>query len=166
MERTRRLSRKRLLQPHTHPRFFSRIALFVVLCLVAHSFDVCAAHTGLPDLHEATKHLATRHAATQTCHDLNNASSALVVCENCEHPCESESDVCSMLSEYAVLTSAPHVYPYYQPVTLPMTFTEPSQVCLQITFSGSLYGRDGPPHAFLSSSLRASLPNRAPPIFA
>ncbi|HVF10766.1 MAG TPA: hypothetical protein VNA16_08185 [Abditibacteriaceae bacterium] len=134
------------------------MALLVILTLPAHSFETCSAHTGLPVPHADSD---TQHIGAPC----PNAASG--VCEICSHPAEPDTDLCDALSEIAALNSPSQHHIERQSIALAATVAVAPAIPQLIALSGCLHGRAEPPPApFLTSSLRSSLPNRAPPLAA
>lgn len=149
---------QRLQQQHINHRHFMWVALLVTFALLLHPFHSCIADAGLPSPRSSSAiQFLSEHCP--------NASAG--TCEICKPSDPSHNDGCEQLSEIAVLTSSSQHQPQYQAVTLAATVAIIPPIPQVMALSGCLYGRaEPPPTSFLSSSLRSSLSNRAPPISA
>ncbi len=140
-------------------------AFLAVFFLVTHSLDVCAAHSGIPDLSPQPAKTTVMHNGVEC----NFAPGVACLCAHCAcepTPIDSHSphaDGCSSTSELATLSqnfgiqlSAPVIIaPSF--AALPDALDEP---LLPVFFAG-----DGPPLSRLRSQfLLSPLPGRAPPI--
>ena len=131
---------------------FRWVALLLVLTLVGHVFEDCTAHFGFPPA-------ANFLQVSSDCAHTEAAS-----CGSCslhQHR-ESDSDGCHAQSEIAVLTSSYSLeHPDFAPLDFGVLPATPDDTAFA---SGSLIGlAQPPPTHFVSSTLRLSLPNRAPP---
>lgn len=132
--------------------------LLLALLLVVHSFDACESHLGIPSS-QTTRSLSLQ---SSTCMEKNH-----VPCTVCRQPIDSHQDACDSTSEVAVPTPSSQYQVEYQAITLSATVAVLPATPQLIALSGSLHGSaEPPPASFLSSSLRSSLPNRAPPLSA
>jgi hypothetical protein len=130
-------------------------ALFLICALLSHSLDNCASHPGGFSSDSKTQRV------TKLC---ANGAGPCAACSLRRQ--ESPRDVCDLLSEAAILTS-PRQAVDHRSTILPVTFASVPATPQLFAPSGCLHGLAGPPPTpFLASSLRASVPNRAPPVLA
>ena len=149
---------QRLQRQGTPRRQFVGVVVSVIVALVSHSFDTCTAHTGLP---VPRSNSDIQHISTSC------PTAASGTCEICSNPAEPHLDLCQVLSEIAALNSSSQHHFEHQAATLAATVAVLPATPQLIALSGCLHGRAGPPPTpFLTSSLRSSLPSRAPPISA
>ena len=131
---------------------FSWVALLLVFTLVLHAFETCSSHLGF----------STPANSIQVFADCAHIEAAS--CDSCSVHQHRDSDGCDSQSEIAVLTSS------FSPEQPDVVFVAtlgvlPAPQHLVALTSGSLLGcAQPPPTHFVSSTLRSSLPNRAPPL--
>lgn len=147
-------------------RHMAWTALMAVFFLVTHALDVCAAHSGVPDL--TTPPIATVVHGDSLCSAAPGVACLCTHCACVPLPLESEhhSDGCSSTSELS--TRAQTIgFNWQMPlIELPVFAAVPETVEHTDTFVFA-FGREGPqPALLLSQYLLSPLPGRAPPIIA
>ena len=156
---------------HRTPRDRSVTVVLLLICaLVTQSLAVC---TGCPEV--------ARHESSQAANDTPTSSADTPTCclaagsdrrlgdeqTQDERTQPLGADDCPPTPTIAAVAPLPYLQIDYQPVTLAATVAVIPATPQLITVSGCLHGRAGPPPTpFLTSSLRSSLPNRAPPLSA
>lgn len=147
-------TRQRLQSDSRSRARFSLVAILLIFTLVLHAFETCSAHLGFSPT-------ATSIQIFSDCAHIEAVS-----CDDCslrQHD-ESNSDGCDSQSEIAILSSS-FSSPQPDVVFVATVGVLPAPQHMTALASGSLLGyAEPPPSYFVSSSLRSSLPNRAPPV--